>query len=167
MFIFSFNSYSQSQNKTLFIDINFILNNSIVGKQMIKNLDNKKSKIEKELNEIENNLETQKINIISQKNILNEQEFKNKIQLYQTDVKKYQQEREKKIQVLDISRKNFTNNFLIKIDEILIEYAKNYKIDFILRKESLIVSNSDLDITNEVIKILDNKYKNINDINTQ
>ena len=59
-------------------------------------------------------------------------------------------------------KNNLINSLLNKIDKILIEYSKNNSIDVILKKESLIISNSNFDITKNILDIVNKTVKEIN-----
>ena len=62
-----------------------------------------------------------------------------------------------------MNKKNvdLTKNFMKKIDKILLEYASTNKIDLVLKKEILIISNSNLDITKNVLEIVNKQIKKI------
>ena len=58
---------------------------------------------------------------------------------------------------LDLSR-----NFMIQIDKIVIDFARSNSIDLLLKKDALIVSNSNLDITKAILDEVDKNIKKIN-----
>jgi len=62
-----------------------------------------------------------------------------------------------------MNKKNleFSRNFMIKIDKIILEYSRENSIDLLLKKDALIISNSSLDITNEILTEVDKKIKKI------
>ena len=52
-----------------------------------------------------------------------------------------------------------TNNFLKLINPILTKFADENEISIILKKKNLIIGKTTLDITGEIIKIIDNEIK--------
>jgi len=44
-----------------------------------------------------------------------------------------------------------------KIDDILVKYSKEKNIDVILKKQSILVSNSNLDITKDILELVNKK----------
>ena len=50
---------------------------------------------------------------------------------------------------------------MVKIDEIVINYAKENSIDLLLKKDALIVSNSQLDISKDILDEVNKKIKKI------
>ena len=64
----------------------------------------------------------------------------------------------------NMSKKNLelTRNFMVKVDKIVIDYARNNSIDLLLKKDALIVSNSNLDITKAILVKVDKDIKKVN-----
>ena len=145
-----------------YIDLNFIVNNSIVGKKIKDFIIKEKAKLEKEHNNIEKKLLSKKDEILSKKNILSEQDFKKEADAHQKKVKEY--EIKKKQDFDDMSKKNLelTKNFMVKVDKLVIDYAKNNSIDLLLKKDALIVSNSKLDVTKAILVEVDKNIKKMN-----
>ena len=52
-----------------------------------------------------------------------------------------------------------TNNLLKLINPILVKFSNDKEIDFILQKKDLVVAKTQLDITDEVIKIINSEVK--------
>ena len=160
-FLFSFQVKSTENSKVRYIDIDFIFKNSIVGKKIneiaIENRD-KKIKANKK---IEKKLEDQKKEILAQQNILSKEEFEQKVLSHQKEVQEYQAKKNKDIKEMNKKNVDLTRNFMKKIDKILLEYANTNKIDLVLKKEILIISNSNLDITKNVLEIVNKQIKKI------
>ena len=103
---FLFINISEANNDIRFIDINYIVNNSISGKNLNQIIQEKNKKITSELNTLSKKLEEKKNKIVSQKNILKKEELDNLIKNYEIEVQKFNEIRKK-------MRDEF-NNFNIK-----------------------------------------------------
>ena len=144
-----------------FIDINYVFNNSTVGKKINKDgLDQRNKKI-KELKKIETDLEKQKNDILSKKNILEKNEFEKKVISHQKKVQDYQLKKSKELTELKQKNIKFTKNFMKKVDQVLLKYAENNKIDLILTREILVISNSKLDISKDILEIVNKEIKKV------
>jgi len=144
-----------------FIDINYVFNNSTVGKKINKDgLDQRNKKI-KELKKIETDLEKQKNDILSKKNILEKNEFEKKVISHQKKVQDYQLKKNKELTELKQKNIKFTKNFMKKVDQVLLKYAENNKIDLILTREILVISNSKLDISKDILEIVNKEIKKV------
>ena len=62
-----------------------------------------------------------------------------------------------------LGKKNLemSKNFMVKVDKIIMNYAKENSIDLLLKRESLIVSNSALDITKDILSEVNKTIKKI------
>ena len=87
-----FPKISYSEN-IAYIDIDFIMNNSLAGKSITSRLE-KSYKIKNDnFNKIEKELKNKEKNLISQKNILNEEEYKKKVNNLVSEINKYKESR--------------------------------------------------------------------------
>ena len=159
--ILNTNAYCNENIPVKYIDLKFVINNSIVGKKIKKIIFNEGEKLKKEHQKLEKNLENKKNEILSKKNILNEDDFKKEVSNHQKNVADYQ--KKQKADLNDLSKKNLemSRDFMVKVDKLIIEYAKSNSIDLLLKKEALIVSNSKLDVTKNILIEVDKKIKNI------
>ena len=161
LFLFDFNTYANENSKVRYIDVDFIFKNSIVGKK-INNIAIKDREKKLEANKkIEKKLEDQKKDILSQQNILSEEEYQQKVLSHQKEVQEYQIKKNNEIKEMNRKHIDLTRNFMKKIDKILLEYANMNKIDLVLKKEILIISNSNLDISKNVLEIVNKQIKKI------
>jgi len=69
----------QANEKVYYLDLNFLMNNSLAGKSVSKKLKNKNEKNIVIFKKIEKDLIEEETKIIAQKNILNTDEFNKKI----------------------------------------------------------------------------------------
>ena len=77
IFFFLFTSILEANDNVKFIDINFIVNNSISGKNLNEIIERKNKNVVSELNKIGDKLKIKKDKIIAQKNILKKDELEN------------------------------------------------------------------------------------------
>ena len=155
------NEDKKFQYPVKYIDLNFIVSNSVVGKKINELITNESNKLISKHKKEEEKLRNKKNEILTKKNILSEKEFENEVKEHQKNVDKYHSEKKEDLNKLNKKNIDLSRNFMIKIDKIVIEYAKNNSIDLLLKKDALIVSNSQLDISKDILKEVDNKLKKI------
>ena len=153
LFFFLYSSNVFSQGTIAFIDLNYIYSNSKTGKKIIKEIDNKQSKINKDFKDFQNKLNKEKDDLLSKKNILEKEEFKKRIAELENNLIKYNQEISKKNKDLLDFRNKSKNDFAVSLRSTLEKYAKENKISLILRKEQLLLGESGLDITKEILEL--------------
>tara|TARA_B100000963_G_scaffold361695_1_gene398761 strand:+ start:3050 stop:3556 length:507 start_codon:yes stop_codon:yes gene_type:complete len=150
---FFFNSYLAAQEKIAFIDLNYVYTNSNVGKKIIKEIDNKQKKINKEFKEFQKKLDDEKKNLLAQKNVLAEEEYKKKIATLENNLKKYNEIISKKNKDLIDFRIKSKDEFANNLRSTLEEYAKENSISMILRKEQILIGKNNLDVTKEILDL--------------
>ena len=153
LFFFLYNTNVFSQGTIAFIDLNYIYSNSKVGKKIIKEIDNKQLKINEDFKEYQNKLNKEKDDLLAKKNVLEKDEFKKRITELENNLIKYNQEISKKNKNLLDFRKKSKNDFAKSLRSTLEKYAKEKKISLILRKEQLLLGESGLDITKEILEL--------------
>ena len=85
IFFFLFTSILEANDNVKFIDINFIVNNSISGKNLNEIIERKNKNVVSELNKIGDKLKIKKDKIIAQKNILKKDELENLVKEYEKE----------------------------------------------------------------------------------
>ena len=145
-----------------YIDINLILNKSEVGIFLNKYLDNEKKKELSKYNEIEKQLlKTEKL-LVQQQNILDEEEFQNRLKNLTNNVQKYRSDKKSSVDELNKFRMEKTKEILEVLNPIITQYVDLNSISIVLPKKNIIVGKKNLDITNQIIKILNKNIKRLN-----
>ena len=144
-----------------FIDINYILNNSDVGKSLNSHLDKINKKHIQTFQKIENALIKKEKVLIAQQNVINEQEFKKKINILSEEVKKYRNDKNKSKEDLNKIKILNTKKILKMMNPIITNYVENNAISLVIPKKNIIVEKKKLDITNKILEILNNQHSSI------
>ena len=161
LFTLFYSNIAMSNNDIYYIDLDFLMNNSLAGKSIVKKLDVKNISIQKKFQDSEKNLKNEENQIISQKNILNEQEYIKKVQLFKKKVEEYKLSRNKTINDISKMKNVAQKNLADKLTPILAEYADKNSISYIIPKQNIIIGKTELDLTNIILEILNSKIKNI------
>jgi len=160
LFIFLFSSY-YSYAQIVYIDVNFILNNSEVGKSLniyLKEINNKNIVSYKE---IEGKFLQKEKELLAQKNILEKSEFDKKFKKLSKEVNVYRSEKKKSLNKLNETKLKNTNKILKILNPIITNYVDKNSISLVIPKKNIIVGKKNLDITNEIVKLLNDKVKSL------
>lgn len=152
---------SNANDSIAFIDLDFIAKNSLLGKSVSTQVIKKRAILNDEISKHEKQLKEKEKKIISQKNILDQDQFKIKIDELRNMIKEYQIIREKKNKQLSIFSQKANKQVLNLISPILNEYSKKNSISIIFQKKNIVTGRSDLDITSDILKQLNDKIKKI------
>ncbi len=162
MFILVFFIGVSNANENIrFININYIVNNSEVGKDLNDIIKNKSKKITSELNDLGKKIETKKDKIISQKNILKKGEYEKLVKTYEDEVERFNNIRKKKNEDFNIFRINSQKKIIEALNPLITDFLKKESVQILLQKEQIMFGDKELDITEEILKIFNDKHKKI------
>ena len=160
-FILIFTENLYADNKIIYIDINKIISNSESGKYLNKELNKINNENITEFKNIEKELKAEEESILKQKNILKESEFNSKVSELREKVKSYNEFKNKKNNDLKKLRDNAAKKILDILNLILSEYSAKNSISLIIDKKNIIIGKSELDVTNQIMELLNKKIKKV------
>ena len=161
IFIIFFNKVNAEQ-KIAFLNMDQTISKSNAGASILKQLNKFNDKNLSLLNKIEKNIKEKETKLISQKNIISESEFINKVELLKKEINEHNQNRKKLISKFNKLKIENTNKLLKLINPILVKYSNDNEISFILQKKDLIIGKIEFDITDDILKIINNDIKEFN-----
>ena len=160
-FLLSFNMALADDLKIAFVDIDGIISQSIAGKEITKTLNNLNNKNSKKFKEKEKKLVDEENNIIKQKNILSKEELDIKIKTLQGNVINFKKDVNIARADLDKKRLEATAKLINVLNIILSEYSKKNSISLIIQKKNIVIGKTELDITSQILKLVNAKIKNV------
>ena len=144
-----------------FLDFKYILNQSDAGKKAQSYLKNKLEKGIENLKVKEKSIQEEEKKIIQQKKIISAEEYKKKVTELRKKVSNLQNEREKLLSSVAKERKKARDILLKNLNPIIKEYMVEKKIRMVIDKKSLLLADENLNITKDIINILNKKLKSI------
>jgi len=160
-FIFFSKNPVLAENKTVYLDLDIIMSNSKAGKSINAQLEKKHKKNIKNFQKIEEELKKEETEIISQKSVISKEEFEKKIIILRDKANNYRKERNSNIDNLNNERMNATTKMIALIKPILSDYSQKNSISLIIQKRNIIIGKTSLDITPDILEIVDEKIKEI------
>ncbi len=162
IFFFLFMGLAEANENIRFININYIINNSEVGKNLNKLIEDKNKKINIELNKISEKLEKDKNKIVKQRNVLKKEEFDELAKNFDDKVKKFNQTKKIRSEEFNQFRLNSKKKIIDTLNPIITNFLKKESIQILLQKDKIIFGDEKLDITEEILDIFNKKYKKLN-----
>jgi len=160
--LFFYNTLLFAENKILFIDIDFIFLNSTVGKKVNDKVKAEAKKINNEMINYQKELDEDRDKLISQKNVLSQEELQKKSISLEEKAKKYNKIISTKNNELSKFKNDANIKFYQELTKIVQEYAKDNSIELIVKKQNIIIGKTSLDATQDVLNIFNKKIKNLN-----
>ncbi len=164
-FLISTTTFAENlKNQIVYINMEKLFNESIVGISFNEKISKLNQSNQEKIKNLEEEIKTEDNNINSKKNILSEEELKNKINDLNEKIKRYQTILKKNQDDINKKKIDGSNIILNNLKPILSEYSKKNSISMVLQKQNVVIGKKELDITEDIIKILNEKIKKI-DIN--
>ena len=144
-----------------YLDFKYILNQSDAGKKAQTYLKNKLDNGIKELKKKEKAIQEEERKIIQQKKVISAEEYKKKVTDLRNKVQSLQKERNSLLEKVSKQRSKARAELLKNLNPIIKEYMKAKNIRMVLDKKSMLLADESLDITQNIVKLLNNKLKSI------
>ncbi len=134
---------------------------SIAGKSIIKEIKKKRELSISQFKKTEKDIFEKEKKLISQKNVLNNEEFKKKLKDLRNDISNYQKNRNKVLNDIKRTRVKASTNLIKKLTPILESYSKEKSIRIIIQKKQIVMGNKEDDITSDILDLVNKKIKSI------
>ena len=160
LLLFSFNNL-KAQEKVAYLDIDFILSNTLVGKSLLNSL---KKEEELKINKFKNSDEefkNEEKSILAKKKLISNDQFNKEIKVLQIKFQEYRNNKVKEIDALKKKRNNNIVNLLNLINPIIEKYMAENSIYMLIDKKNVFIASKNFDITNKLIELIDNQIKTI------
>jgi len=150
-----------AKDKVSYIDIDYILTNTIAGKSMLNFL---KKEEELKINKFklnDENFKKKENKILAKKNLISQEEVTKELKLLQVEYEKYRKSRINEVKELEIKRNKNIVNLLSLINPIIEKYMAENSIYMLIDKKNVFIANKNYDITKNLIELIDNQIKSI------
>ena len=158
-FFFSKNIYANEITKIVFVDIDYLINNSTIGKQTLQNLEKLNNENVKILKEKESILINREKELKKKQNILSDNEIKKEVDDLKIQIAKFREEKNIIVKNSEKNRINELNKILDQFNKIIQEYMTENSIDIVLNKKNIFIGKVTSDITGIVLEKINNKLK--------
>ena len=155
-------TYSFAEQKIVYLDMKFVLNNSKAGKDAQDYLQGVLKKSQDKFNKIESGLKKEEQDLISKKNSLSKDDYKTKSDALRKKVIDYQKERKNTVDSLTKKRATARKQLLDTLNPIINTYVDENGVSLVIDKKDVVVGKADLDITNIIVEKLNSKLPSLN-----
>tara|TARA_E500000178_G_scaffold247451_1_gene244081 strand:+ start:68 stop:583 length:516 start_codon:yes stop_codon:yes gene_type:complete len=150
-----------SKEKIVYLDVEKIMQESIAGKAIIAKIKKKRETSISLFKKKEKDIFEKEKKLVSQKNVLSEEEFKKKIQDLRGDIADYQKDRNKASNDITQTRIKASTTLIKKLTPILETYSKENSIRIIVQKKHIVMGSKEDDITKDILSLVNQKIKSI------
>ena len=150
-----------ASDKIVYIDVDFIMSNSKVGKYVSKKIEEGHKKNISSFKKIEDDLKKEEAKIVKKRSVLSSEDFQKEITKLREKANDYRILRKEKIDKITKQRLSATAKIIKELRPILAEYSDKNSISIIVEKKNIIIGKSELDVTKDILIIFDEKINKI------
>jgi Skp family chaperone for outer membrane proteins len=144
-----------------FLDFKYILNKSDAGAKAQTFLRNKLESGIKDIQAKEKNILSEEKKLIQQKKIISADEYKKQVTELRVKVSSLRKQRQTLIDSVSKQRVKARNELLKNLNPIIKTYMAEKKIRMVVDKKSLLLADENLNITKDIMALLNKKLKSI------
>jgi len=156
--IFNLN-LAHSNDKVSFINLDLLIQQTNIGKLILKDIEQINKKNIENLKIKESELKSIEDDIKKKKNIISKDEFENEVFRLRQNIKKFKNYKNKLVSEIENKKNNDIKEFFTKVNPIIQNYMDNNSIDILLERKNVFMSKNSSDITEKLIIEINKKFK--------
>ena len=154
-----YSSISHSNEKIVFINFEYVVNNSEAGKLIFLDINKIRDENIKKLRLKEKNLKEQENDIKTKKNIISKEDLNKKMKLLNINIKEFQDLKRSMENDLNKIRGNKINDFMDQINPLLEKYMDENSIDIMLDAKNMLIGKKTINKSDEILKLINKNIK--------
>lgn len=156
---FFFINSSFSNENTGFVNIDYILQNSNIGKKLLKDINNKDEENIENLRKKNKFLKELELSIIAKKNIISTEAYNKEVEDFKKKFAEFSSEKNEIVNEFNNFKKNELENFFKKISPTINDYMKENSIKILFDSKNIFIGAQELNFTEDVLKKINKELK--------
>jgi outer membrane protein len=141
-------------------DLNGVLRAADANVKVRELLDVQRQKFQSEFSKVEAELQQTERDLMSKRELLSAEEYDKQIKAFQARVTRLQQDIQKKRQSIDNAYQKAQSDIRAEAVSVITEIASELRLDLVLKRDSSLIFLPHLNISDEVLKRLNERTKN-------
>jgi len=159
LLFFLFTNLSFSNEPVAYIDIDFILKNSDIGKKSLEKINTQNNKNIQDLKKKEKILKDLEIEIASKKNIISKEAFDKEVIIFRKNIDQFKIEQKQVIKNFNDYKKKEIDEVFQKISPIINSYMEKKSVKILFDAKNIFMARNDLNLTNDILEAINKEVK--------
>ena len=159
LLFFLFTNTSYSNESVAYIDIDFILKNSDIGKKSLEKINTQNNINIQDLKKKEKILKDLEIEIASKKNIISKEAFDKEVIVFRKNIDQFKIEQKKIIKNFNDYKKKEIDDVFQKISPIINSYMEKKSVKILFDAKNIFMARNDLNLTNDILEAINKEVK--------
>ena len=150
-----------ANDKISYVDMDYIITNTIVGKSLLENFKKEEKLKVKKFKTTDEDFKNKEKKILAKKNLVTNEEINKELRSLQVEFQNYRKNKIKEIDELKAKRNRNILNFIKLINPIIEKYMSDNSIAILLDKKNIFIASKNYDITKNLVTLIDKDIKSI------
>ena len=158
-FIFLISTNLSNSKETAFVDIDYIVANSNIGKKVLENIDKLDKKNVEKLKKKNKSLQELEITIKNKKNVISEDAFNKEVISFQKKVQEFKAEKNEIVKNFNDFKRKELKNIFKKISPIINDYMEENSISILLDSKNIFMGSKKSNLTEDILDSINKEFK--------
>ena len=158
-FIFFISTNLSSSKETAFVDIDYIVANSNIGKKVLENINKLDKKNVENLRKKNKSLQDLEITIKNKKNVISEDAFNKEVISFQKKVQEFKVEKNEIVKNFNDFKRKELENIFKKISPIINDYMEENSISVLLDSKNIFMGSKKSNLTEDILDRINKEFK--------
>jgi outer membrane protein len=158
-FIFFISINLSNSKETAFIDIDYVIANSNIGKKVLENIDKLDKKNLEILKKKNKSLKELEVIIKNKKNVISDESYNKEVASFKKKVQQFNDEKNQLVKNLNNFKREEIENIFKKISPIINDYMEENSISVLLDSKNIFMGSKKSNLTEDILSEINKKFK--------
>ena len=156
---FTFTNTSVSKENIAFVNVDYLIQNSNIGKKLLANINDKDKKNLDNLKKKNKILQDLESSIKKKKNVISDEAYNKEVIDFKKKFQEFSKEKNKIVKEFNIFKKKEIENIFTKINPIINKYMEENSINLLFDSKNIFMGAKKLNLTEDILKKINNELK--------
>ena len=158
-FIFFISVSSSNSKETAFIDLDYVIANSNIGKKVLENIDELDKKNLEDLKKKSKSLKDLENTIKNKKNVISDEAYNEEVVLFKKKVQEFNNEKNQIVKNFNDFKRKEIENIFKKISPIINDYMEENSVSILLDSKNIFMGAKKSNLTEDILNKINQKFK--------
>ena len=156
---FTFINVSISKENIAFVNVDYLIKNSNIGKKLLANINDKDKKNLDNLKKKNQILQDLESSIKKKKNVISDEAYNKEVIDFKKKFQEFSKEKNKIVKEFNVFKKKEIENIFKKINPIINNYMEENSVNLLFDSKNIFMGAKKLNLTDDILKKINNEVK--------
>ena len=156
---FTFINVSISKESIAFVNVDYLIQNSNIGKKLLANINDKDKKNLDNLKKKNKILQDLESSIKKKKNVISDEAYNKEVIDFKKKFQEFSKEKNEIVKEFNIYKKSEIENIFKKINPIINNYMEENSVNLLFDSKNIFMGAKKLNLTDDILKKINNELK--------